>query len=98
MPVCRIPKDFEIDVKNLPLTEGKVHLIREVKKGGKISVLNEDFDVSESLLYEYVWATLNIREEKLMVYYREEKAEEARIVKVHEYKIEEEVKPFKLDF
>ena len=49
-----IPEDFEIDANNLPITEGKVHFIRQVKGDGTISVLNENFDVGESLAYECV--------------------------------------------
>ena len=93
----KIPKDFEIDTNNLPITEGEVHFIREVKKEGKINVLNEDFDVDKSLAYEYVWATIDTRKEQLHVYHRGEKAKEARLVKVHEYQIED-VKEFNMKF
>jgi len=58
VPNRKLPEDFEIDANNLPITEGKVHFIRQVKENGTISVLNEDFSVSESLAHEYVWATL----------------------------------------
>jgi len=58
VPNRKLPEDFEIDANNLPITEGKVHFIRQVKENGTISVLNEDFSVSESLVHEYVWATL----------------------------------------
>ena len=54
----RVPEDFEINANSLPITEGKVHFIRQVKENGTISVLNEDFEVGESLAHEYVWATL----------------------------------------
>jgi 5-methylcytosine-specific restriction endonuclease McrBC regulatory subunit McrC len=54
----RIPEDFEVNANNLPIPEGKVHFIRQVKENGTISVLNEDFDVGESLVHEYVWATI----------------------------------------
>ena len=47
----KLPEDFEIDVHNLPITEGKVHFIRQAKGDRTISVLNEDFDVDESLAY-----------------------------------------------
>jgi len=87
IPNRKIPKGFEIDANNLPITEGKVHFIREVKKDGKIKVLNEDFDVNKSLAYEYVWATIDTKKEQLRVYHREEKAKDARLVKVHEYPI-----------
>ena len=54
---------------------------------GTISVLNEDFDVGESLAYEYVWATIDTKQEQLLIYYREKNAEEAGIIKSYKYKI-----------
>ena len=62
-----LPEDFEIGADSLPITEGKVHFIRQVKGDGTISVLNEDFDVGESLAYEYVWATIDTKQEQLKV-------------------------------
>jgi len=64
-----------------------VHFIREVRGDGTISVLNEDFDVGESLVYEYVWATIDTKQEQLLIYYREKKAEKASLIKIYEYKI-----------
>ena len=93
-----IPNDFKIDVNKLQVREGKVHFIREVKEDGTINVLNEDFNVDKSLAYEYAWATINTKEEQLMIYYREKNTEEARLVKVHEYNIRGCIKPFELDF
>jgi len=93
-PHHKLPKNFEIGVDSLPITEGKVHFIRQVKGDGTISVLNEDFDVSESLAYEYVWATIDTKQEQLKVYYREKNTEEAGLIKIHEYKISEYIKIF----
>ena len=94
LPQRRILEDFEIDVHNLPITEGKVHFIRQVKENGTISVLNEDFDIDKSLAYEYVWATIDTKQEQLMSYYREKNAEDAGLIKICEYKIGENVKRF----
>ena len=92
IPQRRIPEDFEINANNLPITEGKVHFIRLVLENGTISVLNEDFDVGESLVHEYVWATIDTKQEQMMIYYREKNAEEAGIIKIYEYKIGGNVK------
>ncbi len=54
----KLPEDFEIDANNLPVTDGKVHFIRQAKEDGAISVLNEGNDFDKSLAYEYAWATL----------------------------------------
>ncbi len=98
IPQRRVPEDFEIDVHNLPITEGKVHFIRQVKENGTISVLNEYFDVGESLAHEYVWATIDTKQEQLMIYYREKNEEKAGLIKIYDYKIGENVKIFEEKF
>jgi len=98
IPHRKLPEDFEIDVNNLPITEGEVQFIRQVKENGTISVLNEDFDVDKLLAYEYVWATIDTKQEQLMIYYREKNADAAGLVKIHEYKIGENVKRFEEKF
>jgi len=75
-----------------------VHFIRQVKKDGAISVLNEDFDVDKSLAYEYAWATIDTEKEQLMIYYRGKNEEEAGLIKIYEYKIGENVKRFEEKF
>ncbi len=72
-----------------------MHFIRQVKGDGTISVLNENFDVGESLAYEYVWATIDTKQEQLKVYYQEKNAEEADLIKIYQYMIGENVKRFK---
>ena len=71
-----------------------MHFIRQVKGDGTISILNDDFDVGESFAYEYVRATIYTKQEQFKVYYRENNAEEAGLIKIHEYKICEYIKIF----
>ncbi len=98
IPHRKLPEDFEIGADSLPITEGKVHFIRQMKRDGTISVLNEDFDVGESLAYEYVWATVDTKQEQLKVHYLEKNAEETDLIKIYEYKIGENVKRFEEKF
>ncbi len=98
IPQRRISEYFEVDTNNLSLTEGKVHFIRQVKENGTISVLNWDFSIDKSLAHEYVWATVDTKHEQLMIYYRAKNAEAAGLVKVHEYKIDEDVMEFEVMF
>ncbi len=60
IPHRKLAEDFEIGADSLPISEGKVHFIRQVKGDGTISVLNEDFDVGELPGFEYVQATIDI--------------------------------------
>jgi hypothetical protein len=98
IPQRRIPEDFGIDANSLPITEGRVHFIRQVKENGTISVLNEDFNVGESLVHEYVWATIDTKQEQMMIYYREKNEDEAGLIKIYEYKVGGNVKIFEEKF
>ena len=75
-----------------------MHFIRLVLENGTISILNEDNDFDKSLAHEYVWATIDTKDEQLRVYYREKNMEAAGIVRVHEYRINEDVKEFEVMF
>ena len=90
----KLSENFEINANSLPITEGKVHFIRQVKGDGTISVLNEDFDVGESLVYEYVWATIDTKQGQLMIYYRGMDEEKAGLIKICEYDVGEGVMKF----
>ena len=98
IPHRKLPEDFEIDANNLPITEGEVHFIRQVKENGTIGVLNEDFDVDKSLAYEYVWATIDTKQEQSRIYYREKNSDAVGLAKIYEYKIGKNVKRFEETF
>ncbi len=98
IPHRKLPEIFEIDVRKLPITEGKVHFIRQVKEDGSISVLNEEFEADKSLAYEYTWTTIDTKRSQLLIYYRGKKEEKMSIIKMYEYKIDDTVKRFKETF
>ena len=75
-----------------------MHFIRQVKGNGIISVLNEDFDVGESLVNEYVWATIDTKQGQLMIYYRGMDEEKAGLIKIYEYDIGGSIEKFKDEF
>jgi hypothetical protein len=56
-PVLCLPDDFRLP-KKLPLTTGKVHFMRRVKRDKKISLLNLKWEVSKAKPNQGVWATL----------------------------------------
>jgi len=85
-----LPEDFTIAVDRLPLVTGKIHFIRGVDSRGKISVLNEYFDVGKEYTSEYVWATIETMKQTLMVYYKDENLK-VREIKRFGYEIGETV-------
>ena len=70
-PSHLLQKDFKINVNGLPLVTGKIHFIRIVDSKGRISVLNEFFDVGEEYIGEYIWATIETRNQLLTVLYND---------------------------
>ena len=89
-PKRMLPEDFTIAVDRLPLVTGKIHFILRVDSRGKISVLNEYFDVGKEYTGEYVWATIETMKQTLMVYYKGENLV-VRVIKKFGYEIEETV-------
>ena len=91
----RILKDAaEINLNKLPVTDGKVHFIRQVDDdGGRINVLNEALKVGEEFISEYVWATICTGNRKMEVYYRAKDQDVAVLIKEFDYELNEEVKP-----
>ena len=89
-PKRMLPKDFTIDVNKLPLIEGKIHFIRVVDSQGRISVLNEYFEVGREYIGEYVWATIETGEQSLTIYYKD-KDLTVREIKKFRYEVGEMV-------
>ena len=46
---------------------GKYHLIRLIRSDGKLDVFGEKFAVDPDLRYEYVWATVDVKEQRLFL-------------------------------
>lgn len=82
----------------LPLTEGRVHFIRRVNERGEINILKEDWRVSKRLVGEYVWATIDLREQRLQIHHRRSQRATAKMVKQQTYQIEERTERLKPEY
>lgn len=96
-PIRILKGAAEINLNKLPLTDGKVHFIRQVDNGGEINLLNETFNVGKEFISEYVWATICLRKQKLEVYYRAQDRDVALLIKEFGYDVNEEIKPLRCD-
>lgn len=76
----------------LPLTAGRIHFIRRVDERGEIRILNERWKVSKRLVGEYVWATVDLKEQRLKIYYRKSERAQAKLIKQCDYCVAEPVK------
>lgn len=78
-----LPKDSQLPLKKhrKPLPDGKVSFIRFVNKDAQITINTEHFKVEDSLIYEYVLATIFVKEQSLRIFYKNE------LVKELDYKL-----------
>ena len=48
--------------------KGFYHLVRLIRSNKILNVFGETFKMPDSLMYEYVMATIDVKEQKLLVY------------------------------
>ena len=69
-----LSKDFTFNsrfrFKQLP--EGKVSFICRIRKSGNITIASEKFPIDPDLAWDYVYATIFVKEQKLKIYHKRE--------------------------
>jgi transposase len=75
----------------LPLTEGRIHFVRRVDERGEIRILNERWKVSKRLAGEYIWATVDLKEQSLKIHCRKSERAQAKLIKQYDYRVAEPV-------
>lgn len=86
-------EDIRALPRELPITAGRIHFIRQVDEDGLIRLLNETWKVDKRLRGQYVWATIVTHKQRLEIYHRRSAQGEVRLVKVFRYVIHEPVAP-----
>jgi transposase InsO family protein len=75
-PLC-FPTDEQAPRHPLPKPEyGKYHLVRFIRSDGQLDVFGEKFSVSQELFYEYIIATIDVKEQKLKLYLNQTQVDE----------------------
>lgn len=82
----------------LPLTQGRLHFLRQVAPSGHIEVLNERWWVGARWGGEYVRATLNTAHQTLTIWHQAETAAAWRLLKTRSFTFTEPVQPVVLAF
>ena len=91
--ITRFPENFGFDLSTeLPITEGQLHFIRWVDEKGYVNILNESFYVKKDLCCEYIWLTIDTKEQSLTMYYQANEKAPREVIKTLEYKLRESVK------
>lgn len=63
-----LPADFQVpNLKHKP-TKGHIHLVRFIRSNRLLDIFSEKFKISEQLVYEYAWATICVKKQKLRVF------------------------------
>ncbi len=89
-PKRMLRTDFKIDLDAIPLVAGKIHFIRIVGSKEDIVVFNEHFRIGEAYIGDFVWATIDTREQSLSISYNDEEMV-VRKIKKFGYEIGEPV-------
>lgn len=66
--LLKLPAQFEVDLKHVPITQGRVIFIRWVSARGTIRLLEQTFKVGLRHKHTYVKAILDTRQQRLTVY------------------------------
>lgn len=61
-----LPKDFKMPEK-LSIEAGHIHFIRFIRSNLILDILSEKFSLPRDAEYEYVWATIDTKKQKLLV-------------------------------
>lgn len=76
-----LSSDFQLPNWKAPPQEGTISFIRMIRKSGRIAILQEKFDITPELKWEYVYASILIHEQKLKVWHKGE------LIKTFDYQL-----------
>jgi transposase-like protein len=91
--VKRLTRDLRHLIPNdrLPITNGRIHLMRKVDATGHIKLLNETWLVGIKWIGEYVRATVDTARQQLTMWHQADADTDWRLIKTRQFQINEEV-------
>lgn len=75
----KLPANFSVEEKKIPIAVGKVNFIRLVSAKGTINILEQQYKVGKRLKFQYVQAAIYTKHQQLKIYHR------GRLIKVFRY-------------
>jgi hypothetical protein len=93
MNVVRLTPDLHdlIATGQLPITTGRLHVMRKVNTLGEIALLNETWPVGRKWIGEYVRATINTAHQTLTLWHQADATSEWRLLKTRQFRLKESV-------
>jgi len=91
--VRRLTPDLQhlIPAGRLPVTSGRVHLLRRVNDAGQVQLLNETWPIGDKWIGHYIRTTINTREQKITFWHQPEADARWRLIQTRKFPIEETV-------
>lgn len=91
--IVRLTADLRrlIPEGRLPITAGRLHVMRRVNEAGQIELLNETWPVGEKWVGEYVRATINTAEQTITFWHQSEAQADWQLIKTRRFRIAEPV-------
>src|SRR5574337_144118 len=93
IPIRRLTPDLQrlLPGGRMPITAGRIHIMRKVDGAGQITLLNETWPIGEKWLGEYVRATINTAQQTLTVWHQEDADADWRSIKTRQFRLKEPV-------
>lgn len=70
-PPRSFPGDFSWKTLKERARQGRVHLLRFIRSNRRLDIFGERFQVDKSLVYEYVRATIIVKEQKIKIFHQD---------------------------
>lgn len=80
-----------IPTGRLPITAGRLHVMRKVKGDGQVELLNESWPVGRKWIGEYVRVTLNTTAQQLTIGHKADGQADWRLLKTRLFRLKESV-------
>jgi hypothetical protein len=93
IPMVQLTPDLQrlIPAEPLPITAGRVHIMRKVDGAGEIKFLNETWPVGRRWVGEYVRATINTAQQTLTIWHQADVDADWRLIKTRQFRLTESV-------
>jgi len=65
--ILKLPQNYQFD-KDKGLSEGFIHILRFIRSDRKLDIFGEKFILPKETVYEYVWCTIDVKEQRLRIF------------------------------
>jgi putative transposase len=93
VPIICLTNELQhlISLGRLPITAGRLHIVRRVNSAGYINLLNETWLVGNKWVGEYVRATINTTEQRLTIWHQPDADSQWRLLKTRQFRTSETI-------